>query len=106
MFYWVHIFARKKSHIHLACVEHDTFYKQHKESELRVINLSSSPLVSSDADGCWQRFPHCLHKLFKLSIGHQALLFVVLLEQLVLLDNVSIASSPALNTWLVISGGS
>lgn len=57
-----------------------------------------SPLVSCDADGCRQRFPHCLHKMFKLSIGHKALLLVIVLKELILFDNVGIARSPALQT--------
>ena len=68
------------------------------------MNLSSSPLVSSDANGCWQRFPHRLHKLCKFSLRHKALLHVVVLKQFVLLNNVSIASSPALehmDAWLL-----
>lgn len=58
--------------------------------------MLNSPFVSSDADGCWQWLPHCIHKLFKLSLGHQALLLVVVLKQFILLDNISIASSPSL----------
>lgn len=70
-----------------------------------LINLSFSPLVSSDADSCWQRFPHGIHKLFELSIRHQALFLVIMLEQLILFDNVGIASSPALkhmDVWISV----
>lgn len=54
------------------------------------------PFISGDADGCWQRLPHRLHELLKLSLRDQALLLVVVLKQLVLFDNVCVACPPAL----------
>lgn len=61
----------------------------------------SSPFVSSDADGCRQWFSHCLHKLFKLPIRDQTQLLVVVLEKLIFFHNISIASSPGLETRII-----
>lgn len=61
-----------------------------------VLLLSILPFIPSDADGCWQRFPHRLHELLKLSLRDQALFLVVMLKQLVLFDDVSVACSPGL----------
>lgn len=58
--------------------------------------LCSSPLVPSDPYGCWEGFPHGLHKLLKLSFRDQPLFLIVVFKQLVLFHNVGVASSPSL----------
>lgn len=57
-----------------------------------------SPFVTRDADGGRQRLSHSLHKLLKLSFGNDLQLTVVLLEQLVLLDDFSVACAPTLRS--------
>lgn len=59
-----------------------------------------TPLVSCDADGCGQRLPHRLHEASKLPVGHQALFLVIVLKELVLLHNIRIACSPALQPFI------